>query len=99
MRDSLRWAGRLSAEHLCTAECVPSGLSQRRSLVSLKVLGNLPPPVDLLLSTTGTATIEYRGGGSSHMPATLVFNVVNLVAAITSITATATTGSGTQTVT
>jgi hypothetical protein len=72
---------------------------QLNAIVSRKVHGSLTPPGDLPLTTTGPATIECRSGGNSPGDQTLVFNFVNTLNAVTSITATATTSSGAQAVT
>jgi hypothetical protein len=69
------------------------------SAVSRKTHGSLSPPGDLPLTATGPATIECRSGGNPSGDHTLVFNFVNALNTVTSITATATTSSGTQAVT
>jgi hypothetical protein len=72
---------------------------QLNTVVSRKIHGSLTPPGDLPLTATGPATIECRSGGNSSGDQTLVFNFVNTLNAVTSITATATTSSGAQAVT
>jgi hypothetical protein len=73
-----------------------------QSVVSRKTHGALTPPGDLPLSFTGPATIEPRAGGISSGNHTLVFtflNTLNAAIPVSSITATATTSSGPQSVT
>jgi hypothetical protein len=70
------------------------------SVVSRKMHGTLSPPGDLTLSSSGPVTIEPRAGGIPSGNHTLVFtflNTLNTVSPVSSITATATTSSGTQT--
>jgi hypothetical protein len=69
------------------------------SVVSRKTHGTLSPPGDLPLSTSGPATIECRSGGIPNGNHTLVFSFLNTLNAVSSITATATTSSGSQSVT
>jgi uncharacterized repeat protein (TIGR01451 family) len=69
------------------------------SVVSRKNHGTLTPPGDLTLNSGTPATIECRTGGIPSGNHTLVFTFVNTLNATTpvsSITATATTSSGTQ---
>ena len=70
-----------------------------QSVVSRKTHGTLSPPGDLPLSSSGPATIEPRAGGTSLGNHTLVFSFLNTLNAVTSITATATTSGGPQSVT
>jgi hypothetical protein len=70
------------------------------SVVSRKTHGTLSPAGDLTLSSGGPVTIEPRAGGIPSGNHTLVFtflNTLNTVSPVASITATATTSSGTQT--
>jgi hypothetical protein len=70
------------------------------NVVSRKNHGNLTPPGDLPLNSDTPTTIECRSGGIPSGTHTLVFNFVNtldLTTPVNSITATATTSSGTQT--
>jgi hypothetical protein len=69
-------------------------------VVSRKNHGTLTPPGDLVLTSSGTPTIECRTGGIPTGNHTLVFsfqNTLNATTPVSSITATATTSSGTQT--
>jgi PKD repeat protein len=69
-------------------------------VVSRKNHGTLTPPGDLVLTSSGTPTIECRTGGIPTGNHTLVFSFVstlNATTPVSSITATATTSSGTQT--
>jgi hypothetical protein len=68
-------------------------------VVSRKTHGTLSPPGDLTLNAGTPATIEPRSGGIPSGDHTLVFNFLNTVNAVTSITATATTSGGPQSVT
>ena len=70
------------------------------SVVSRKTHGALTPPGDLPLNSGTPATIECRTGGIPSGNHTLVFsfvNTLNITNPVSSITATATTSSGTQT--
>jgi hypothetical protein len=72
------------------------------SVVSRKTHGSLTPPGDLPLNSGTPATIECRSGGIPSGNHTLVFtfgNTLNASNPVGSITATATTSSGTQNVT
>jgi hypothetical protein len=81
---------------------IPGGPPPLTGVVSRKTHGTLTPPADLALTTTGTATIECRTGGIPSGSQTLVFtfaNTLNLTTPVGSITATATTSGGPQSVT
>jgi dockerin type I repeat protein len=69
------------------------------SVVSRKTHGTLSPPGDLVLTSSGPATIEPRTGGIPSGNHTLVFSFVNTLNAVSSVTATATTSGGPQSVT
>jgi hypothetical protein len=77
--------------------CLP--IPQLISLVSRKTHTGLTPPGDLPLSLTAPFTIEPRSGGIPSGNHTLVFTFANTLTSVSSITATATTSSGTQSVT
>ena len=68
-------------------------------VVSRKIHGTLSPPADLLLNLGTPATIEPRSGGIPSGNHTLVFSFFNTLNGVSSITATATTSGGTQSVT
>jgi hypothetical protein len=68
------------------------------SVVSRKTHGTAGT-FDLLLSSGTPATIEPRAGGITSGDHTLVFSFLNVVSAVNSVTATATTSSGTVPVT
>ena len=99
----------------CSATSVPLNVTstcaappvQLNAVVSRKAHGSLTPPptgpgdLSLNLDPSMPATIEPRAGGSPSGDHTLVFQFVNTVnaGAVASITATATTSSGSQTLT
>ena len=70
-------------------------------VVSRKTHGTLTPPGDLPLNldTSTAATIEPRSGGIPSGNHTLVFSFVNTLSAVSSVSASATTSSGTGAVT
>jgi hypothetical protein len=90
----------------CATSLTPSvlfnipGLPPLTGVVSRKTHGTLTPPGDLPLTTTGPATIECRSGGIPNGNHTLVFTFVNTLTApgAASITASATTSGGPQSV-
>ena len=67
--------------------------------VSRKTHGTLSPPGDLPLTAAGAATIECRSGRYPQAITPLIFSFLNTLNAVSSITATATTSSGSQSVT
>jgi hypothetical protein len=80
--------------------CTTIGPPAITSVVSRKNHGTLTPPGDLILNLGTPVTIECRTGGIPSGNHTLVFtfaNTLNLVSPVSSITATATTSGGTQT--
>src|SRR4029077_16813504 len=80
--------------------CTTIGPPAITSVVSRKNHGTLTPPGDLPLNLGTPATIECRTGGIPSGNHTLVFtfaNTLNITNPVSSITATATTSSGTQT--
>ena len=80
--------------------CANFGPPALTSVVSRKIHGMLTPPGDLPLNLGTPATIECRTGGIPSGNHTLVFtfaNTLNIANPVSSITATATTSSGTQT--
>jgi hypothetical protein len=75
--------------------CV-AGPPQLVSVVSRKNHGGLTPPGDLVLTTSGPATIECRTGGNPSGDHALVFKFLKTLTGVGSVTAAATTSSGTQ---
>ena len=82
-------------EQIAAYSTLPPTLSQ---VVSRKTHGTLTPPGDLPLTTTGPATIECRSGGVPNGNHTLIFSFLNTLTGVNSVTATATTSSGPQTI-